>query len=309
MKLIDKVLVGILVLGASSAQAAYKDYSVKYRLAVMNDGRLVHEPQRQPYNFRVEIISDNEGTKYETSKNGRPFITAAKGEGYAVRLYNPLPVRVAVNLTVDGLNSISGKPSGISDGQKWMIDPYGTITIKGWQVNGEEARRFFFTEKPKSYAKWRGDELGKDLSANCGVIGAAYFWNQQELNAYYDAHPIYRYTQRIVPHTENYTKAYDSETQVRSASGASAAEPAAAREPRVSVSNVQDMKMKAEEPQEQAGTGMGERESNPTTQVEFNYNTGMYSLAQAVVIYYDFAKVSNPNPFPDMSFAPEMEPR
>jgi hypothetical protein len=62
--------------------------------------------------------------------------------------------------------------------------------------------------------------------------------------------------------------------------------------------------MAAPIPQEQAGTGMGERESNPTFEVAFNYDSGMYSPDQAVVIYYDFAQT--PNPFPAQDFAPEM---
>jgi len=204
-----------------------------------------------------------------------------------VRLYNPLPVRVAVNLTVDGLNSITGKPSGISDGEKWIIDPYSSATIPGWQVSGEEARRFFFTEKPKSYAKWRAEGMGMDLSANCGVIGAAFFWNQGELDRYYDSHPIYRMTQ----HKYSLSKKEGFNTP--------SAAPASAE-------RAIDMDMIKKEPQEQAGTGMGENESHPTVRVEFDYDTGMYSLSQALVIYYGFARVTSPNPFPAIGFAPEM---
>ncbi|HJT23914.1 MAG TPA: hypothetical protein VJ873_05020, partial [bacterium] len=192
----NKVLFAVLLaLAASAVQAAQKDYNVKYRLAIMQDGNLIHETRHQTYGFRMEIVDDSEGLKPEMSKNGYPFVAATKGERYSVRIYNPLPVQVAVNLTVDGLNSITGKPSGISDGAKWMIDPYSSITIPGWQVSGGEARRFFFTKKPKSYAKWRGNQLGEDLAANCGVIGAAFFWSQEELDQYYDNHPIYRWTQ------------------------------------------------------------------------------------------------------------------
>jgi hypothetical protein len=296
MRLNKMFLVGLLVLGASNAQSAVKDHDVKYRLAINEDGRLVHETRRQSYGFRVEIVSDNEGVKTEAFKNGRPFVTASKGENYSVRLYNPLPVRVAVNLTVDGLNSITGKPSGITDGSKWMIDPYSSVTIPGWQVSGGDARRFFFTDKPKSYAKWEGDEMGKDLSANCGVIGAAYFWNQRELDEYYDSHPLYRYTQRPYPYS---TKAQSLDSM----SGASAAAPAPEAMNREM--NRADMK-KMEEPQEQAGTGMGEHQYHPTTQVDFEFDRGMYSPSQALVIYYDFAKVQTPNPFPAIGYAPEM---
>jgi hypothetical protein len=287
-------MVVLLAVLASNSMAAVKNNDVKYTQVIVEDGRSTHQAQRQSYGFRVEIISDNEGVKAETYKNGRPFITAAKGENYSVRIYNPLPVRVAVNLTVDGINSISGKPSGISDGHKWMIDAYSSVTIPGWQVSGGEARRFFFTDKPKSYAKWRGDSLGRDLAANCGVIGAAYFWNQQELNQYYETHPIYRTTYRPYPYTNEYSKKSKAFDSASGLAGAPAPAPEAMKD------------VRAEEPQEQAGTGMGERESHPTTQVNFEYNTGMYSLSQALVIYYDFAKVSSPNPFPDGGYSPEM---
>jgi hypothetical protein len=281
---------GFMVLAASNVQATVKNHEVNYRLAIVEDDQMLHETRRQPFGFRVEIINDDEGVKPETLKDGRPFVAATKGERYSVRLYNPLPVRVAVNLTVDGLNSITGQPSGIADGEKWMIEPYSSVTIPGWQVSGGEARRFFFTDKPKSYAKWRGDETGKDLEANCGVIGAAYFWNQEELDQYYESHPIYRYTQHLMPY---------SSARAKSNNCMSAA-PAAAPETQAMLD------MKKEESQERAGTGMGESESNPTIQVAFNYDTGMYSPSQAVIIYYDFEKTPSPNPFPALGYAPEM---
>ncbi|HTC21631.1 MAG TPA: hypothetical protein VK859_12330 [bacterium] len=289
----NKFLALFLVVAASNAQAAEVNVKVNYRLAIMEDDRLLHEPRRQPFGFRMEIVNDNEGVKPETLKDGRPFVAASPGERYSVRLTNPLPVRVAVNLTVDGLNSITGRPSGIADGEKWMIEPYGSVTIPGWQVSGGEARRFFFTDKPKSYAKWRGDETGKDLAANCGVIGAAYFWNQEELNQYYDDHPVYRYTQRPpLPYSNFRSKKAECLPSAPACAGSAASES-------------MNMDSKEEAPQQQAGTGMGERESNPTVQVAFDYDAGMYSVDQALVIYYDFAKVPGPNPFPALGFAPE----
>jgi hypothetical protein len=292
MRFMKKVLMGMgIALAASNAQAAVKNVDVNTRIAVMEDDRLIHQVRLQPFSFQVEVVNDTDGVKSETLKNGNPFITAAPGERYSVRLTNPLPVRVAVNLTVDGLNSITGKPSGIADGEKWMIDPYSSITIPGWQVSGGEARRFFFTDKPKSYAKWRGDAAGKDLAANCGVIGAAFFWNQEELDQYYDDHPIYRYTRRPI-----FFSPYRAPCDSLSASACPSAQGAMS----------ENMDMKKEEPQEQqAGTGMGESESNPTYQVAFNFDTGMYSVDQAVVIYYDFAETPAPNPFPAEGYAPQ----
>ena len=300
MRFNTRLWMGLLALLASNAQAAVKSQDVKYQMAIVEDGELVHEARRQHFGFRVEVVDDSEGVKPETVKNGRPFVTASKGERYSVRLYNPLPVRVGVNLTVDGLNSISGQPSGIADGQKWMIEPFSSITIPGWQVSGGEARRFFFTEKPKTYAKWRGDEMGKDLSANCGVIGAAYFWNQKELDAYYEDHPLYRTSQRPVPYSEN-----RAEKSLSAASGAPACAPRAMGDVEMKKDSRSE-ESRDQTGQEPAGTGMGEHEYHPTTEVAFDFDRGMYTPSQALVIYYDFAKVSSPNPFPAAGYSPEM---
>ena len=155
MKRLNLSLAILLTVPFQSLEAAYQTMPVKTRFCIFENGGRRYELFRPDYNFRVEVISDTEGLKAEHFRGSRPWITAQPEERFAVRLYNPLPVRVAVNLTVDGINSISGKPSGIKDGNKWMIEPYSFITIRGWQVNGEESRRFFFTEKPKSYAQWQ----------------------------------------------------------------------------------------------------------------------------------------------------------
>jgi hypothetical protein len=294
MRLKPLALLGLVALTTLPAQAVVKEQRVKFLQAIWEDGTLTHQAHHDPFGFRVEIVSDEEGVKGESTRNGRPFITASPDERYSVRLYNPLPVRVAVNLTVDGLNSISGQASGISDGQKWMIDPYSTVTIPGWQVNGGESRRFFFTNKPKSYAKWRGDMTGKDLAANCGVIGAAYFWNQAELDQFYENHPLYRYSYSHRPIDPRFSRACDKASNAPCPAASGAMNRMDCAEPRM------------EKKEEQAGTGMGEKESHPTYEVAFDYNTGMYDISQAVVIYYDFAKVQTPNPFPDMSYAPQM---
>jgi hypothetical protein len=121
MKAPASCLAVLLAAPLSVGQAAIQDYVVKNRIPVIEERGTTYQTRHDAYGFRVEIISDTDGEKPETLKRGRPFVTAAPGERYSVRLYNPLPVRVAANLTVDGLNSISGKPSGISDGEKWLI--------------------------------------------------------------------------------------------------------------------------------------------------------------------------------------------
>jgi len=103
---------------------------------------------------------------------GRWYIEAFKGREYAIRLRNPYPVRVAVALSVDGLNTIDARESTAADARKWVLDPYETVTISGWQTSRTEARRFEFTTEARSY----GQALGK--TDNLGLISAVFFREQ-----------------------------------------------------------------------------------------------------------------------------------
>ena len=78
-------------------------------------------------------------------------------------------VRVAVALSVDGLNTIDASHVSAADARKWVLGPHETVTISGWQVNQAQARRFEFTTEQRSYAQ----ALGK--TDNLGVITAVLF--------------------------------------------------------------------------------------------------------------------------------------
>ncbi len=56
---------------------------------------------------------------------------------------------------------------------KWIIDPYRSITINGWQTSNSTARRFFFTTENRSYAEWIGD------TRNIGMISTAFFLKEK----------------------------------------------------------------------------------------------------------------------------------
>jgi hypothetical protein len=74
-----------------------------------------------------------------------------------------------VALSVDGLNTIDARQTTAADARKWVLDPYQTVTINGWQTSQTEARRFEFTTEARSYAQ----AIGK--TANLGVISAVFF--------------------------------------------------------------------------------------------------------------------------------------
>ena len=118
--------------------------------------------------FSVQILVDGRPVP-QYAAHGTWYVEALKDREYEIRLRNPLPVRVAVALSVDGLNTIDARHSTAALGRKWVIGPYETITISGWQTSLAHARRFYFTSEERSYAQW----LGK--TENLGIISAVFF--------------------------------------------------------------------------------------------------------------------------------------
>jgi len=100
---------------------------------------------------------------------GTLYVEALKGKEYEIRIRNPYPVRVAVALAVDGLNTIDARHTNAASARKWVIEPYDTVTISGWQTSLNHARRFEFTSEERSYGAWMGKT--NDL----GVITAVFF--------------------------------------------------------------------------------------------------------------------------------------
>lgn len=118
--------------------------------------------------FSVQvIISGAPATEY--AARGHRYIEALENAEYELRIHNPTAARVAVALAVDGLNTIDARHTSSLDAHKWVIEPYGTISIRGWQMSSENARRFYFTTERDSYAA----KLGQ--AANLGVISAVFF--------------------------------------------------------------------------------------------------------------------------------------
>jgi hypothetical protein len=123
-------------------------------------------PDYGPFELNV-LVNGRRVEEYYS--RGRIYIEAIRGTEYELEVRNPLAERVAVALSVDGLNSIDARHTSAWNASKWVIEPYGTIRIGGWQVSSERARRFYFTDERDSYAS----KLGQ--TANIGVISAVFF--------------------------------------------------------------------------------------------------------------------------------------
>lgn len=127
-----------------------------------------HRPIVAQSRFEVDVLVNGRSLE-EYHARGKSYVEAIAGAEYQVRIRNPLPYRVAVALSVDGLNSIDARRTSAWNASKWVIEPYGTIHIGGWQMSSERARRFYFTSERDSYAA----KLGQ--ISNLGLISAVFF--------------------------------------------------------------------------------------------------------------------------------------
>ena len=131
---------------------------------------------RKPYSsFELDVIVNGRPLT-EYFARGRTYVEALQGAEYELRLRNSSPDRVAVALSVDGLNSIDARHTSAWNASKWVIEPYQTITVSGWQMSTERARRFYFTTERDSY----GAKLGQ--TANLGVISAVFFKERRPIS-------------------------------------------------------------------------------------------------------------------------------
>jgi len=116
----------------------------------------------------VEILVGGQPSR-EYQARGTTYVEALHASEYSVRLSNRSGIRIAVALAVDGLNSIDARTTSAAAAAKWVLDPWETVTIDGWQTSQQSARRFVFTTEPDSYGAWLG------RTDNLGVIEAVVF--------------------------------------------------------------------------------------------------------------------------------------
>jgi hypothetical protein len=132
-----------------------------------------------PSGFGLEVLVDG-SARPEYPGRGTVYVEALRGRDFSLRITNPLGVRVAVALSVDGLNTIDAKHTTAQDARKWILDPYQTVVIPGWQVSGDTSRKFYFTGEKRSY----GAALGQ--TANLGTVEAVFFREKQPYRARYE---------------------------------------------------------------------------------------------------------------------------
>ena len=168
--LLSGAAVSLFILAASVAYRPPQAAHVLNHLTEAEGGQVSETSQRiiADRQFEVRLLVNGRPLD-EYYARGKGYVEAIEGAEYEVRVRNPLPYRVAVALSVDGLNTIDARRTMAWNASKWVIEPYGTINISGWQMSSERARRFYFTSERDSY----GAKLGQ--TSNLGVVQAVFF--------------------------------------------------------------------------------------------------------------------------------------
>ena len=197
-------------------------------------------------------------------KDGRHYIVGTPGHEYAVRIRNCSEGRVLVVTSVDGVNIISGETASPAQ-SGYVLDPWGSVEIKGWRKNLQRTAAFYFTEHQNSYASRTG------RPDNVGVIGVAVFREKAQPAP---RHDLYSRRGRIGAEAEA--------DPARAAEGAAApAASASEREERRSLDAASD----AANALGKLGTGHGRNESSRATLVRFERASD--APAETVALQYD----------------------
>jgi hypothetical protein len=214
--------------------------------------------------FRMDILVDGRPLPRYPAR-GTVYIEALKGKGYAIRLYNPCDVRVAVALSVDGLNTIDARRTTARDARKWVLGPHETIVISGWQIDMNHARGFFFTSEQDSYAQWMGK------TQDMGVISAVFYRER-----------VARIEPIVVPPIDLRDRP-EAQGAAGAPSGASSQESARADASRKAGAPAPNMA--AAEREDYAATGIGDRTDHAVRRIQMNLED---QPAGSVSLRYEF---------------------
>lgn len=129
--------------------------------------------------FTAEIISlhkDAEGkTIRQYSVDGIRTIGVAENEPFQINFTNKSREDVSVRITLDGIDTISGKPGDLNpDTLKWFVRAGATLHVKAWHESQSGGGRLVFTGEDKSVAA----HVSNDLSHK-SIIAFAVFMEQE----------------------------------------------------------------------------------------------------------------------------------
>jgi len=246
--------------------------AVAILISVMFLGAGEASPDRED-GFGLSVVIDGK-VRQEFVHRGTTYVEARNGVDYVLRLSNTTGRRIAVALSVDGLNTIDARHGEARRAAKWVIGPWETVEIAGWQVSGTEARRFYFTSERDSYGALLGE------TDNLGVIEAV----------------VFREKARVIPVIGRDMRVKED----RRADGAEARESSQPPAPMPSLGSTA-------KPQELAATGIGDRVDHPVEWMSLELEE---RPASVVRIRYEFRpQLERLGVLPPREACPELDRR
>ncbi|MGH7742975.1 MAG: hypothetical protein ACRENS_13250 [Candidatus Eiseniibacteriota bacterium] len=237
--------------------------------AALGFATLAHATQSWPHAqgrlVDVRILEDGRpATLYSRGWTWNPqrrYFEAFEGAHYAVELRNLTERRVAIVMSVDGLNVLNGQRSSLNSSEPmYVLGPWESAVIRGWRTSLDEVQQFIFVNEQVSYAA----RVGK-ANGDMGWVRVATFEEQRPL--------------ACVPNLrlggggdsgQPRPEAKDDGAQNQSPS-AGAPEPARkeAAGPTRSLGQARDQVGQLEERESAPGTGWGERRNDHVERTEF----------------------------------------
>ncbi|MCA9052831.1 MAG: hypothetical protein KDA75_03295 [Planctomycetaceae bacterium] len=133
--------------------------------------------------FRIELLATPPGALGPYTEvplidvDGRAFAQFREGQHYAIRIKNDSPIDVGVELSIDGINSLTlSQVESYRRIGKWVIPAGKSGLIRGWQTERSAEERFLVTSAEQGVAA----ALGRPQEI--GMISAAFYpaWTGDE---------------------------------------------------------------------------------------------------------------------------------
>jgi hypothetical protein len=135
------------------------------------------------YLLEVVLTSNNSPARVYYHDN-KEYIEGRKGSEYKLLFRNKSAYRVLVIPSVDGLDTLDGKPAGV-DSRGYVVNGYATVEIPGWRIDNTKCAKFEFapqSDNNRTYVEaLRSDGINVDPQ-NQGVIGVMVFTEKQKVN-------------------------------------------------------------------------------------------------------------------------------
>jgi hypothetical protein len=155
-------------------------------------------------NYTLEIISHHPQFSNKSLRkyhvDGIDTVGAWGNEPFEIRFKNNTWQKIQVKLSVDGTDVFTGQPATTeTDSKMWVVNGYGTLSLKAWPENNNGGAAFVFTSADNSVAIHTHGNL-----SSRGIIAAAVYTEghvePQRIEHHYHHHeyPYYWLTYPII---------------------------------------------------------------------------------------------------------------